>query len=183
MRRDSTGPARGWGANGRLLVPCEYCGSHFLVKVSEANRRFCSDAHYRAAIAQTAAASLSHRFWSKVARGAGCWAWQASRDRHGYGRFGLDGHVEYAHRVAWVLTRGAIPQGLRVLHRCDNPPCCNPAHLYLGTPAQNTADMISRGREGFLKNNRFLTRPEDNRGERNPAAKLTAAQVHDIRRR
>ncbi len=81
------------------------------------------------------------------------------------------GKVEWAGRIAWTLLRGEIPEHLRVLHTCDNSLCVNPDHLYLGTAAQNTADMIKRGRRGDT------TMP----GSRNRFAKLTEDQVRQIR--
>ena len=76
------------------------------------------------------------------------------------------------HRVAFELTRGAIPDGLLVCHRCDNPPCCNPAHLFLGTKAHNNSDRHQKGR----------TVPSGARGERAGKAKLTDAEVQEMRR-
>lgn len=87
----------------------------------------------------------AERLWSQVDRSGGpdaCWLWQGHCDRGGYGR--LAG--ARAHREAWVQTFGPIPDGLWVLHRCDNPPCCNPRHLFLGTPKDNTRDMMEKGR-------------------------------------
>lgn len=90
---------------------------------------------------------LGDRFWSKVDRSGDCWTWTASRTRHGYGRIGL-GHdrVETAHRVSWMLANGPIPEGVFVCHRCDNPPCVRPDHLFLGTALDNIRDMIAKGR-------------------------------------
>jgi hypothetical protein len=79
----------------------------------------------------------------------GCWEWSAGRVRRkgaNYGRFAIEGTHVRTHRLAWELTHGAIPEGLWVLHRCDNPPCCNPDHLYLGTVVENVRDMHERGR-------------------------------------
>lgn len=94
------------------------------------------------------------RFWSRVAFGPGCWTW-TGRPNHttGYAiiqAVALGGH-RYVHHVAYELTHGAIPDGLWVLHSCDNPPCVRPDHLYAGTPKQNAGDRDSRGRGGAYK--------------------------------
>lgn len=88
------------------------------------------------------------RFWSRVKRGAqrDCWPWQASTGRNGYGCLAVNGQRWRAHRAAWYLCVGEIPVGLHVLHSCDNPPCCNPLHLFLGTHQHNMADAIAKGR-------------------------------------
>ncbi|KKM18075.1 hypothetical protein LCGC14_1669330 [marine sediment metagenome] len=87
------------------------------------------------------------RFFDKVDRsGTGCQEWQAGKTKGGYGTFQLDGKTQYAHRVMWSCSFGDIPDGLQVLHRCDNPSCVNPAHLFLGTHADNMKDMRDKGR-------------------------------------
>jgi hypothetical protein len=92
---------------------------------------------------------VTDRFWSKVDRSGGpdaCWPWMAYRNRDGYGSFRVDDHTESAHRVAWVEENGPVPEGMDVLHHCDNPPCCNPRHLFLGTAADNARDSVAKGR-------------------------------------
>jgi hypothetical protein len=99
------------------------------------------------------------RFWAKVDRldAAGCWEWTARRHRQGYGEIMIGRRKTKAHRVSWTIARGPIPDGVCVLHRCDNPACCNPDHLFLGTQADNIHDMVRKGRQGT--GNRSGARP------------------------
>jgi hypothetical protein len=103
------------------------------------------------------------RFWSLV-RPAGaldetvCWLWPLRTDDGGYGRLGFGGRGgQKAHRVAWELVHGSIPDGMRVLHKCDNPPCCNPTHLFLGSQQDNIADRQAKGRTVDPPSRRKLT--------------------------
>lgn len=123
----------------------------------------------------TAAIDWDSRFWSKVHPEAlsGCWLWHGHVSPLGYGRFNVGSgaggarRMILAHRHAWELVKGTIPPGMVVRHKCDVPSCVNPDHIELGTVADNNRDMVERGRQA--------------RGERNGSAKLTLAQVNEIR--
>lgn len=140
--------------------------------------------------------TLEERFWSKVGCGVStaCWDWNASKRGKGYGSLRVgsrrDGtsRSESAHRLAWTFTHGPIPDGLCVLHRCDNPPCCNPDHLFLGTVRENNQDRNQKGRTARLTgdNNPSRKKPECLvRGDqhRRPNATITPEAVRDIRTR
>lgn len=129
-----------------------------------------------------AGSQTAARFWDRADRTGGedaCWPWLASRDQHGYGRvwWTIDGRsgMWVAARIAYMLANGAWPAASHVLHSCDNPPCCNPRHLRLGTPADNHADMVLRGRT--TKGAAGLA------GEANPNARLTEAMALEVLRR
>jgi hypothetical protein len=113
--------------------------------------------------------ALRARFEEKFARGAGCWNWTASKVK-GYGMFMYQKLPLRAHRIAWHLYVGPVPQGMHVLHRCDNPSCVNTAHLFLGTNADNVADKLAKRRQ----------RHGTSAGARNGRAKLTEADVRAI---
>lgn len=114
---------------------------------------------------------LAERFWSKVEKTDGCWLWRCARSNYGYGRFAFEGKNGHAHRVAWLLVKGTIPPGMYVLHKCDNPPCCNPDHLFLGTHLDNIADRCAKGRTKV------------GTGDRHALAKLTSHKAALIKQR
>lgn len=123
--------------------------------------------------------ALLERFWRYVRKTEGCWEWTGGRFQSslGYGQFRVGKRKVRAHRFAWQITNGSIPNGMRICHKCDNPTCCNPTHLFMGTDADNIAD---RGRKGRTKNGSRQF-PELWSAERNPAAKVNWAAVHEIR--
>ncbi len=110
-------------------------------------------------------------FWSKVKNNnkKDCWEWTGCRLKSGYGRIGFGGRLYLAHRISYEISYGKIPNSIQVNHRCDNPSCVNPSHLYLGMQKDNVADMIRKGRK--------VNTP----GEKNYFAKLTEIEVIGIR--
>ncbi len=141
--------ARGYTARWKERHRDELAARRAKEREERAARRPAMLAAKRDAYRADVHARLAERFWSKVVRGEGCWIWAASVDDHGYGRFGIGRlRIEPAHRVAWMVANGPIPDGLSVLHRCDNPPCVRPDHLFLGTQRDNMRDMIAKGRGG-----------------------------------
>ena len=90
-------------------------------------------------------------FWARVIKSDGCWEWSGATNGHKYGRVMKGGRWTGAHRVSWVIHHGKIPDEALVLHRCDNPSCVNPAHLFLGTQEDNIRDMVRKGRHAEQK--------------------------------
>jgi hypothetical protein len=153
---------------------CVECGRGFNCApsiVRKGKGRFCSRACVRVAGADRIQPTpLVDRFWPKVKKTKGCWLWMSCRNRQGYGQINVGNkkRVE-AHRVAYELTYGPIPDGKVVRHKCDNPRCCRPDHLLLGTYRDNAQDAIERGQMPS--------------GERHGNAYLTAEKVNQIRNR
>src|SRR3990167_1102674 len=87
------------------------------------------------------------RFYKKVRKLNRCWIWKGGKNKTGYGRFFFKNRLWSSHRCMWEMTNGDIPKGMNVLHRCDNPSCVNPEHLFLGTQKDNMSDCIKKGRK------------------------------------
>lgn len=119
------------------------------------------------------------RFWANVKKGKAndCWLWIKLLDKKmGYGRTKIGGKAQGSHRKAFEFAVGKIPKGLCVCHKCDNPPCCNPNHLFLGTHKDNMQDAARKGR---FKWNGIIP---GLKGEKSPMAKLTEVEVVEIKK-
>lgn len=166
--------------SAKIARTCAHCGSTFYVDPSTAKyhpAKYCS-------LACCHPLSVTERLWSKIAKGESdnCWLWTAGRDHDGYGRMSVrdaDGkqHWKKASRLVWEEAYGPIPEGMNVCHACDNPPCCNPHHFFLGTDAVNVADRTRKGRTASGASHGTHTKPESvTRGDRHwTRAKRTAA--------
>lgn len=104
--------------------------------------------------------NVEERFWSKVSKCEcdKCWEWTASLNSKGYGRMNMQGRTGLSHRLSWLIHFSEIPDGLDVLHHCDNPKCVNPNHLFLGTHSDNMRDMVKKGRNGAVTHPERLSR-------------------------
>jgi hypothetical protein len=153
---------------------CPICGVKF-VDSKHPDKRYCS----RRCRGVATTRPLAERFWEKVNKDGPvirpelgpCWLWTGAVNDKGYGEFWLDGGSESAHRVSYELANGPLREGGQSLHRCDNPPCVRPDHLFEGTNLDNVHDRQAKGR------------PCGVRGEHHHQAKLTEDNVREIRRR
>lgn len=149
---------------------CANCSLEFtrlISRMKRAKRPFCSQS-----CAASFIAPLEERFWARVQKTDGCWLWTGQKSEMGHGRLEdkMNGRqVLIAHRISWELHFGPVPDGLCVLHDCDNPPCVNPSHLFLGTRTDNSDDKVSKNRQA--------------KGVAFPQARLTDELVRELRQR
>ena len=161
--------------NPKLLKYCLYCKKEFIIKKFDYRQKYCSKkCAYVGKIGvsmknftlEQKIERIKHNFNKHVIRKDGCWGWNGSTLK-GYGRFNYRDKSILATRGSWLIHFGDIPDGLYVLHKCDNPICSNPEHLFLGTAKDNMQDKIQKGRDAI--------------GERNGSSKLTNKKVLKIR--
>lgn len=156
---------------------CEECGVRLSRNIGEATsawvrRRFCS---VKCARTFGPKRPIDQRIAGKTDKAPGhgpngdCHVWTASKDANGYGHIRYQQRTWLAHRVVYLLTHGSLSDDVFVCHRCDNPSCVNPSHLFIGTQQDNMDDMVSKGRQRFLS------------GESHVNSKLTQADVENIR--
>jgi hypothetical protein len=163
--------------DNRIQRTCEQCNGLFMArpdKVKKGLARFCSNT----CSGKAKRRPLADRLWEKVDKSGDCWIWTGARSQDGYGCIAVSDHRgdhRPAHRVVFEMTYGPVPDGMEVCHRCDNPPCVRPEHLFVGTHQDNMADCSAKGR-----NRGSTSQPH---GEKNHNAKLTEQQVVEIRDR
>lgn len=116
---------------------------------------------------------LAQRLWRSVTKSEACWEWTGARTTAGYGHFQFLCRHYYAHRLSYEIAFGAVPSGMVICHRCDNPKCVRPEHLFLGTHADNARDKVEKNRHVLP----MLARA------RHPSAKLSESDVAEMRRR
>ena len=159
--------------SGHLLNPCPLCG-----KLKDSRSEMCIVCRNRQPrmIRHNGQLrprfTLAERFWAKVDKSGDCWIWTGNRHKakgRDYGMINTRDGSKLAHRVSYELHYGPIPPGMEVCHRCDNPPCVNPAHLFLGTHSDNMRDCVNKQRKNAV------------RGSKHKLSKLTDAQVEQIR--
>lgn len=173
--------------SGKPTIPrtCEQCGDVFLAYAGNVRKGYglyCSSSCYGES-KKGPIRPAAERFWEKIDKDGPlpefypelgpCWLWTAGKNEQGYGIFNPDGHMVLAHRYAYEMANGLIPNGLDGCHYCDRPSCVNPLHIWPGTRRENVDDMIEKGR--------YSTHPNVLRGEDSPDAKLTDDAVRDIR--
>jgi hypothetical protein len=154
-----------------ITLTCPECGAAYSVNGEcMANRRkYCSYRCARKAVSRRR--DYAAAFWQRMRKNGSCLEWTGATEFGGYGHAAYKGKIQKTSRIAYQLIHGPIPVGMCVLHRCDNPLCCNPEHLFLGTIADNNRDKEMKNRGNHAK------------GTRHARAKLTEGLVLELRQR
>lgn len=155
-----------------MICQCGCGGKTSIISKTSISRGRIKGEFNKYIIGHNPANAIDHlqSLWSKIEKNPdGCWVWHGQTNKQGYGRLWFKGKQWRPHRLVWTLENGDIPEGLHVLHKCDNPPCCNPDHLFLGTDQDNADDRQAKGRLKPFK------------GEEHWKAKLTWKDIEYIR--
>ncbi len=155
-------------------------------QTANANQTHTCDMNMTAMEIHTLSEKDKARFLVKFTKVEGCWIWMGCKTNNGHGRFSLRKKARLAHRIAWVIANGQVPNSLLVCHKCDVRDCVNPDHLFLGTYQDNAMDMILKGRGNRATGDRHFSRTMPHRvarGESAGSAKLKETDVREIRRR
>ena len=148
------------------------CGKVFMPPAHLVKRGFGKVCSRRCAALSKKTRPLLDRFLDKILIGNDCWEWQGAKERAGYGHLNNRGQMVKAHKFSYEIFIGKINKGMEICHRCDNPPCVRPSHLFQGSRADNAMDAFLKGRNIPP---RFV-------GENHPMAKLSASQADEIRK-
>jgi len=149
-----------------ITLRCDQCGKDFqrraaLLKWRARPKKFCSRECWRES---EVFKTPEQQYWTFVEKTDGCWKWKGSKNKFGYGAFRFHKRMMMAHRVSWEIHNGPILQGIQVLHKCDNPECSRPDHLFLGNQSENMVDCVEKGRKNTAKGERHakaILREED----------------------
>ena len=151
----------------KIAIKCTICNKFFLKFPKKIRTKFCSkECRY---LFTSSLEKLKELFEKNVIKKDNCWDWNLFKDRDGYGKVTFNKKRISIHRASWIIHNGSIPEGLLVLHHCDNPSCSRPDHLFLGTTMDNKQDCISK------------RRLNPRQGENHPLSKLNEEQVVEIR--
>jgi hypothetical protein len=158
--------------NLQVTCICQFCQIPFKVKRSKiaiGHGKYCSIKCRAKGVDQREPLAVKLMRYVQVGNENECWPFVGTTDAKGYGMVQYDGSMRGAHRASYIVHKGQIPEGMLIMHSCDNPPCCNPKHLSLGTKKSNYDDMINKGRSKKLS------------GENHPHSKWTVAQILEMR--
>jgi len=132
---------------------CLYCNNSFMPSTNQVRKAIGKYCSRKCGRAMQPKPSLEERIWNKIVKTENkddCWIFKGARSRNGYGKIIVDGKLKLAHRMLYIINNGPISKELVIMHTCDNPPCCNPNHLKLGTQGDNNRDCVNKKRRKYF---------------------------------